>query len=120
VRALPPRLTRVLSTPRAVVVQDEEMRFLDCSTGGKIPSVSIIAEAEFKARDGEFYQALVIDAQKEQRGACKSTAAAGVAPKLLVALEAEDAPVKTQVAKCAVMAGPAAAAGGACQFAAEW
>lgn len=47
---------------------DEQMRFLDCSTGAKVPSVSIFddlpralaesgfAPREFKARDGDFYE----------------------------------------------------------------
>jgi hypothetical protein len=51
------------------VDQDEQMRFLDCSTGGKIPSVSIFQsmdealkhsgfnQANYLKRNGNFFEA---------------------------------------------------------------
>lgn len=64
---------RPVAEPNAVMrasyfLLDEQMRFLDCSTGGKVPSVSIFddlpralaesgfAPCEFKTRDGDFYE----------------------------------------------------------------
>ena len=74
---------------------DEQMRFLDCSGGGKKPSISILenlplaltqtgfAEAEFLERQGDFYTRI-------QSVDAASTPASALAPRSTVAYEEEE------------------------------